>query len=116
MKNEPRLIFWELTKKCNLQCQHCRAEADDSYFEGEMNFDNVKKTIDNISSTSSTGPVVRETGALGNLIPAIFLIALAIGFLRATAPAPANANPATPLAADGSQGSRSDLLTGTEDV
>ena len=36
MKNEPRLIFWELTKRCNLQCQHCRAEADDSYFEGEM--------------------------------------------------------------------------------
>ncbi len=60
MKNEPRLIFWELTKRCNLQCQHCRAEADDTYFEGEMNFDNIKSTINNISANYS--PIVVLTG------------------------------------------------------
>jgi len=25
----PRLVFWELTKRCNLRCAHCRAEAED---------------------------------------------------------------------------------------
>ncbi|MGC2647740.1 MAG: hypothetical protein WA261_15780, partial [Candidatus Sulfotelmatobacter sp.] len=26
-QNKPRLIFWELTKGCNLRCIHCRASA-----------------------------------------------------------------------------------------
>src|ERR1039458_7800975 len=26
-QNKPRLIFWELTKGCNLRCIHCRATA-----------------------------------------------------------------------------------------
>ena len=26
-QNKPRLIFWEVTKGCNLRCIHCRATA-----------------------------------------------------------------------------------------
>ena len=26
-KFKPRLIFWEVTKGCNLRCMHCRATA-----------------------------------------------------------------------------------------
>jgi MoaA/NifB/PqqE/SkfB family radical SAM enzyme len=27
MPDTLRLIFWELTKRCNLACKHCRARA-----------------------------------------------------------------------------------------
>src|SRR5512142_3056206 len=26
-ENQPRLVFWEVTKGCNLRCIHCRASA-----------------------------------------------------------------------------------------
>jgi heme b synthase len=59
-KNVPRLIFWELTKKCNLKCAHCRAEAEDNSFEGELKLDEIKAIIDNISSNYS--PILVLTG------------------------------------------------------
>lgn len=46
----PRLIFWELTKECNLNCIHCRAEAESSSFEGELSLADVLRVIDEISS------------------------------------------------------------------
>ncbi|MBI2437759.1 MAG: SPASM domain-containing protein [Lentisphaerae bacterium] len=39
MKNELRLVFWELTARCNLACQHCRAEALDHFAAGEPDDD-----------------------------------------------------------------------------
>ncbi len=30
MPNIPRLIFWELTRSCNLACAHCRAEGEEA--------------------------------------------------------------------------------------
>jgi len=59
-KNVPRLIFWELTKKCNLKCAHCRAEAEDSAFTGELKLDEIKKIIDNIADNYS--PILVLTG------------------------------------------------------
>ena len=59
-KNTPRLIFWELTKKCNLNCAHCRAEADDIDYSGELETDGVKKIIDDI--TSEYSPILILTG------------------------------------------------------
>ncbi len=56
----PRLIFWELTKRCNLKCAHCRAEADDSLFEGELGAGAVKKIIDDIASFAK--PILVLTG------------------------------------------------------
>ncbi len=58
--NKPRLIFWELTKRCNLKCKHCRAEADDISFAGEMGTDEIKKIIDDI--TSFVKPILVLTG------------------------------------------------------
>ncbi len=60
MKSIPRLIFWELTKKCNLACKHCRAEAEDIDFSGELALDDVRKIIDDIASFSS--PILVLTG------------------------------------------------------
>jgi AdoMet-dependent heme synthase len=49
MDHLPRLIFWELTKECNLDCIHCRAEAADSHFEGELTLDEIKRVIAEIA-------------------------------------------------------------------
>ncbi len=59
-RNIPRLIFWELTKRCNLKCAHCRAEADESIFEGELSLEKIKSTIDQISANYS--PIMILTG------------------------------------------------------
>lgn len=56
----PRLIFWELTKKCNLKCIHCRAEADESLFKGELETGEIKNIIDDISGRYS--PILVLTG------------------------------------------------------
>src|SRR6056297_1702984 len=50
MENKPRLIFWELTKRCNLHCQHCRAEADDHIYEGEMSTEQAEGLVDEIAA------------------------------------------------------------------
>ena len=60
MKNIPRLIFWELTKRCNLNCIHCRAEADDHEFTGEMPLSDIKTVTDDIISFSN--PIMILTG------------------------------------------------------
>ena len=60
MKNIPRLIFWELTKRCNLNCVHCRAEADDHEFSGEMQLSEIKRVTDDIVSFSN--PIMILTG------------------------------------------------------
>ncbi|MFZ4393991.1 MAG: radical SAM protein [Kiritimatiellia bacterium] len=36
MKDALRLVFWELTARCNLKCCHCRAEAQDAFVAGEL--------------------------------------------------------------------------------
>ncbi len=59
-KNTPRLIFWELTKSCNLKCAHCRAEAEDNNYTGELGLDQIKGILDNISSNYS--PILVLTG------------------------------------------------------
>lgn len=59
-KHIPRLIFWELTKRCNLNCLHCRAEADDIDFSGELDFNFICKVIDDIASEYS--PIIVLTG------------------------------------------------------
>ena len=50
MENVPRLIFWELTKECNLKCIHCRAEADSVHFQGELSLDEIKGVVDDIAA------------------------------------------------------------------
>ncbi len=60
MPNIPRLIFWELTKRCNLSCLHCRAEAEDFDFSGELGLDRIKKVIDHIAVIAK--PILVLTG------------------------------------------------------
>jgi AdoMet-dependent heme synthase len=60
MDHVPRLVFWELTKKCNLNCIHCRAESENSMYEGELVLDEIKAVIDDIASHYS--PIMVLTG------------------------------------------------------
>ena len=60
MPDIPRLIFWELTKQCNLTCQHCRAEAEDINYSGELSLDQVTGVIDDIADFAS--PILVLTG------------------------------------------------------
>ncbi len=60
MKNVPRLIFWELTKRCNLQCRHCRAEAEDFACGDELTFSEITGAIDGIADNYS--PILVLTG------------------------------------------------------
>lgn len=60
MPDIPRLIFWELTKKCNLACVHCRAESEQIDYSGELDTEAVKAVVDSISSEYK--PIMVLTG------------------------------------------------------
>ncbi len=55
-----RLVFWELTKRCNLRCVHCRAEADDSLFAGELDTAAALRVVDDIAAFAN--PILVLTG------------------------------------------------------
>lgn len=56
----PRLVFWELTKRCNLRCAHCRAEASEDDFAGELDTEQAYRVIDDIAALGS--PILVLTG------------------------------------------------------
>lgn len=55
-----RLIFWELTARCNLKCQHCRAEASDECAPGELDTEEILTAVDDIRAAGD--PIVILTG------------------------------------------------------
>ncbi len=59
-KNELRLVFWELTARCNLRCIHCRAEAQLERQEDELKTEKCFSIIDEICKFSS--PILILTG------------------------------------------------------
>ncbi len=59
-KNELRLVFWELTARCNLKCIHCRAEAQTEKQENELSTEQCFKVIDELCGFSS--PILILTG------------------------------------------------------
>ncbi|MGH9787122.1 MAG: radical SAM protein [Candidatus Acidiferrales bacterium] len=46
----PRLVFWELTKGCNLRCLHCRASAQELASPLDLDTADALKVIDKISA------------------------------------------------------------------
>jgi AdoMet-dependent heme synthase len=51
--NKPRLIFWELTKGCNLRCIHCRASATELSSPSDLSTQAARDIIDQIAEVSS---------------------------------------------------------------
>ena len=52
-QNKPRLIFWELTKGCNLRCIHCRASATELSSPQDLSTQAARDIIDQIAEVSS---------------------------------------------------------------
>jgi len=52
-KNKPRLIFWELTKGCNLRCIHCRATATELSSPSDLSTQVARDIIDQIAAVST---------------------------------------------------------------
>jgi 12,18-didecarboxysiroheme deacetylase len=48
-KDKKPVVIWNVTKKCNLSCQHCYA-ATSSSSESELTFEEGKKLIDDLSA------------------------------------------------------------------
>ena len=55
-----RLIAWEITRRCNLACKHCRAEAHFDPYPGELTNAQAKTLIDTFPEVGS--PIIIFTG------------------------------------------------------
>ena len=73
LDNEVRMIAWEVTRSCNLNCTHCRAAASYGPYPGELSTKKCFQLIDEIAAVSS--PVIILTGGEPLLRPDIFGIA-----------------------------------------
>jgi AdoMet-dependent heme synthase len=51
--NRPRLIFWEVTKGCNLRCIHCRASATELSSPTDLSTKTALGIIDQITAAAS---------------------------------------------------------------
>ncbi|MCC6443981.1 MAG: radical SAM protein [Armatimonadetes bacterium] len=74
MDFQPRIIAWELTKRCNLFCAHCRAWADDRQWQGELKTEECKAFIDDLK-TFERPPMLILTGGEPQMRPDFYEIA-----------------------------------------
>ncbi len=56
----PRLVAWELTRRCNLNCIHCRAAASRGPHPGELDSRKCREVMDQIAELGR--PIVILTG------------------------------------------------------
>ncbi|OPY86418.1 MAG: Antilisterial bacteriocin subtilosin biosynthesis protein AlbA [Smithella sp. PtaU1.Bin162] len=73
--NNLRMIAWEVTRRCNLNCLHCRAAAGCGPFGGELSTNECMGLLDAIVQAGN--PVVIMTGGEPLLRPDIFDLAAA---------------------------------------
>jgi heme b synthase len=67
------MVAWELTRKCNLACVHCRASSEHGPYTGELTTEECLRVMDEIASFSK--PVIILTGGEPLLRPDIFDLA-----------------------------------------
>ena len=60
MHPPPRLVYWEITKRCNLRCAHCRAIPQTSVSPEELSLAEGFKLIDGIAEVGQ--PILVLTG------------------------------------------------------
>ncbi|WP_417912846.1 radical SAM protein, partial [Candidatus Electronema sp. TJ] len=74
MDFEPKWIAWETTRRCNLNCVHCRSSSSLAVAgHPDFSLDEAKRVLDDIKSYAS--PVVVLSGGEPLLRPDIFDIA-----------------------------------------
>jgi heme b synthase len=59
-KNELRLVAWEMTRSCNLNCIHCRAAAEKGPYPGELDTGKCLEILEQIAQVGQ--PIVILTG------------------------------------------------------
>ncbi len=69
----PKWIAWEVTRRCNLQCVHCRCSSDMNAAEGDFSTSEAFRLIDDICQVSK--PVLVLSGGEPLLRDDIFTIA-----------------------------------------
>ena len=69
-----RLVAWEITRRCNLFCAHCRAGASDTEYRGELSTDECFHLIDQIADMSK--PILILTGGEPLCRPDVFDIGI----------------------------------------
>lgn len=52
-ENKPRLVFWEVTKGCNLRCIHCRASATELSSPSDLSTSTALGIIDQIAAAAN---------------------------------------------------------------
>ena len=55
-----RLLAWEITKRCNLYCAHCRAATEDATCENELSTEECFRLVDSIVEVGK--PILILTG------------------------------------------------------
>lgn len=73
MTPDLRLVFWELTARCNLKCVHCRAEAQDDFAAGELSTEEIIRVAREIRKAAD--PIIVLTGGEPLVRPDFFAIA-----------------------------------------
>lgn len=74
MDFEPKWIAWEITRRCNLKCVHCRSSSDLAVVgHPDFSFEEAKRILDDIASYAS--PVMVLSGGEPLLRPDVFDIA-----------------------------------------
>jgi heme b synthase len=58
--NQLRLVAWEMTRSCNLNCVHCRASSEHGPYPGEFDTKKCLEILDQIAQTGE--PIVILTG------------------------------------------------------
>lgn len=53
VENKPRLVFWEVTKGCNLRCIHCRASATELSSPSDLPTHTALEIIDQIAEAAN---------------------------------------------------------------
>jgi AdoMet-dependent heme synthase len=69
----PRLVAWEVTRSCNLNCVHCRASSEKGPYPGELGTDKAKEILNQIAQTGK--PIVILSGGEPLLRKDIFELA-----------------------------------------
>ena len=71
---QPRLVAWEVTRRCNLNCVHCRAASERGPYPGELDTNKCLEILDQIAFVGK--PIVILTGGEPLLREDIFELAL----------------------------------------
>lgn len=68
----PMLVFWEVTRSCQLACQHCRASATPAALPGELSNEEGRDLIDQVAGFGRPFPILIFTGGDCLLRPDVF--------------------------------------------